>query len=885
MLARLIRTLRWLVRRDRLDREISTELDFHLEMQVEQLVRDGTAPDEARRIALRDFGGVDRVTEEIRDVRGITFWDALAQDARYGLRALAASPGFTLVAVVTLGLGIGANTAIFSVIDGVLLKPLPYREGGRLVLVRQSAPLDGQDNIGVSIKEVQDYRQELATLESLVEYHSMSFILLSHGEPDRVDTGVVSSNFFDVLGVKPLLGRSFVDTDDDLGAEPVLILSYGYWQHKFGGDPDIVGTVFQMNDRPHTVVGVLPNIPQYPRENDVYMPTSACPFRANGERRMNQDRRAFSALLAFGRMKPGVTLDEVQGDVRAVAGRFREEYPKVYPPDSGFTATSIPLQVELVRQARPMLLILFGAAALVLLIACANVANLTLARTLRREREFAVRTALGAGRGRLLRQLLTESTILAMAGGILGLLLARLTLGMLTAFVARFTTRTMQIGIDGWVLAFTGVVSILTGVAFGTIPAMTSRLRVAGALKDGTVQSGEGARRHRLRGALIVGQVAVSFALLIGAGLLLISFYRLEQVDPGYRAERVLTAEIFPNWSNQHSDEQMHARYQDLLGRLEAQPGVLSAAITNAVPLAQLRPFSRPFRIWGQPAERPERRPTAAFSIASTHYFATLGVPLLQGRLFTPLDHERAARVAVINQTMARYWGDEDPLGSEVTFDDEHWVTIVGIVGNVRQFGLDRAADAQIYVPLRQTMGGLGARLLVRTASAPTAIAAAMKEAVYAVDPEQPVEQIQTLLELKGERLATPRLTATLLLLFAGLALVITVAGLTGVIGTSVSQRTHEFGVRMALGATRARVLRLVLRQGLVMVLAGLAIGATASFAFGRVLSSYLFLTEPTDPLTFTMVSLVFVACAAGACFVPARRATTIDPTTALRAE
>jgi predicted permease len=885
MLARSIRTLRSLFRRDRLDREISTELDFHLEMQIEQLVRRGVAPDEARRRALRDFGGVDRVIEEIRDVRGITFWDALAQDVRYGLRALAANPGFALVAVVTLGLGIGANSAIFSVIDGVLLKPLPYREGSRLVLVRESAPLDGQDNIGVSIKEVQDYRQQLTTLQSLVEYHSMSFILLSHGEPDRVDTGVVSANFFDVLGVKPLLGRSFVDADDDLGAEPVLILSYGYWQRKFGGDPHIVGTVFQMNDRPHTVVGVLPNIPQYPRENDVYMPTSACPFRASGERRMNQDRRAFSALLAFGRVKPGVSLDEVETDVRTVAGRFRQEYPKVYPVDSGFTATSIPLQAELVRQARPMLLILFGTAALVLLIACANVANLTLARTLRREREFAVRAALGAGRGRLLRQLLTESTILAVVGGVLGLLLAWLTLGMLTAFAGRFTTRTMQIGIDGWVLAFTGLVSILTGLVFGTIPAMTSRVRLAGALKDGALQNGEGVRRHRLRSLLIVGQVAVSFALLVGAGLLLASFYRLEQVDPGFSAERVLTAEIFPNWSTERNDQQLHAMYRDLLGRLETQPGVLSAAITNAVPLAQLRPFNQPFRIWGRPAERPERRPTAALSIASPDYFATLGVPLLQGRLFTDLDHEKSARIAVINQTMARYWNEGNPLGAEVTFDDEHWVTIVGVVGNVRQFGLERDVDAQIYVPLSQSTGELGARLLVRTASDPGAMASTMKQAVYAVDPEQPVEQIQTLLELKGERLATPRLTATLLLLFAGLALVITVAGLTGVIATSVSQRTREFGIRMALGATRARVLRLVLRQGLVMVLAGLAIGAGGSFAFGQVLSSYLFRTEPTDPMTFMAVSLVFVACAVGACLVPARRATTIDPTTALRAE
>ena len=885
-MTRLIRLVRSLLGRTRVEREISSEIDFHLEMETEQLVQKGLEPDEARRLAMRDFGGVERVKEEIRDARGITFWDTLSQDLRYGLRSLAKSPGYAAVAVLTLALGIGANTAIFSVIDGVLLKPLPYRDGGSLVLVEESAPLRPNPALGVSIKELRDYREQLQTMDALVEYHQMSFTLLSHGEPDRVDTGVVSANFFDVLGVKPLVGRTFVDRDDDLGAEAVLVLSHAYWRRKFGADPAIVGQVFQMNNKPHTVVGVLPAIPQYPAENDVYMPTSACPFRAAGEARMNENRRAFSALRVFGRVKPEASIEQVRADVRTVAGRFREEYPNVYEPDaSGFTATAVPLQSALTDSARPLLLMLLGATGLVLLIACANVANLTLARMMRRERELAVRAALGASRRRLLRQLLTESTLVALAGGLVGLALASSTVGMLTTFVGRFTTRTGEIAVDGGVLLFTLSLAIVTGLVFGSLPAFSARFDLVHSLKEGGPGTGEGRGRHRMRSLLVLGQVAVSFVLLAGAGLLLASFYRLATVDLGYRTEQVVTAEIFGNWSRQVQREDFLRLYMGTLERLRSSPGVISAAITNAVPLAQIVPFERPFLVEGRPPAD-GRLPTSDQNIASTGYFTTLGIPLLRGRDFTGLDHAEAPRVAVINESMARAWNDADPIGSRFSLDDgDTWLTVVGLVAAVRQYGVDQDAIPQFYTPLLQIAGGLGGRVLVRAQGDPAAIAALIKDAVHGVDAQVPVENIATLETLKSVRLTTPRVTALLLTIFAAVALVITVAGLAGVVATSVSQRTHEFGVRMALGASRGSVLRLVLRQGLAVVGAGLVAGAVASRMLGEVLRSYLYHTAPTDPATLGAVAAVFLAAGVGACLGPARRATTIDPITALRTE
>ena len=816
----------------------------------------------------------------------MSFIENLRQDARFGVRTLRKNPGFTALAVLTLALGIGANTAIFSVINGVLLQPLPYHEPDRIVQLTQRAPGIGLENMNFSIKEVMEYRDQLGSLDSLVEYHSMSFTLLSHGEPDRVLTGVVSHNFFDMLGIAPLHGRSFVASDDELGSDAVLMLSYEYWQQKFGGDPDIVGQVFEMNSRPHTVVGVLPPFPQHPRTNDVYMPTVSCPFRAAGETRMEENRGSFRALVAFGRLADHTDMHGAGADAATVSGRFATDFPDTYPENSGFAASPVLLFEQLTENARPMLMILLGTSGLVLLIACANVANLTLSRMAGREREIAVRTAMGAGRGRLLGQLITEGTMLSLAGGVLGLLVASQGVSMLTTFVSGFTPRVQQIGIDVWVLAFTLGVALLTGVAFGAFPALASRGDLVTSLKDGGAQSTSGGASLRLRSGLIVAQVAVSFVLVVGAGLMLNSFYKLSQIDPGFQGDNVVTAEAFPNWSKFPDATSRRLLFTDILERLESSPGVNAAAVTNFLPM--VASFGQPqrFDIEGQMLENPDMRPQVTIRTVTPGYFEAIGVPLLAGRVFTNLDNEDRPVVAVVNQSMAESnWGTESPVGRRISFDQgQNWIEVVGVIADVRQNGVDTEPPQEVYAPAFQT-GNFGGFLMVRSNAEPALVIEQLRNAVHGADPEQPVENFRTLEDIRSTSIATPRVTATLLGLFGGIALLITLVGIAGVIATAVSQRTQEFGIRMALGAQRNSVMQMVLRQGLFMVGIGLVIGLLGAVALGRVLSGLLYDTAPTDPFTFVAVALLFGAAAVIACFVPARRATNVDPIIALKAD
>jgi putative ABC transport system permease protein len=812
--------------------------------------------------------------------------EQVVRDIRFAARTLWRKPAFALFAVLTLGLGIGANTAIFSVIYGVLLKPLPYADSDRLVLIRQSALPAGRPDVGVSIKEFFTYRDQAGDFDGLVEFHQMTFDLLKRGEPDRVDTGVVSPNFFEVLGIAPILGRSFVPADDVPGAPAVLILSYSYWQSRFGGDPSIVGQIFEMNDRPHTVIGVLPNVPHYPRENDVYMPTSACPFRADAQTRMAQNPRGFSILNVFGRLKPDVTRERAAAGVNTILGRFVADDAGAYRPGSGYAATALDVRAEMTKNARPMLVLLLATTALILLIACANVANLTLARVLSRDREFAVRASLGADRGRLVRQLLTESTLLAVAGGACGLLFASWTTGMLTAFVGRFTPRTGEVRLDLGVLLFTTVISLATGLLFGLAPALASRGDLAGAVKHGGRGATAGGGRRRLQSALVVAQVAVSVVLLVGAGLLIASFYRLQAVDPGYDGDRVMSAELFPNFSKYPNADAQRRMYLPLIERLQSQPGVLSVAVTNAVPLRATQPGAVPVQIEGLVEDNPERTPTADVRVASPDFFQTLGVGLAAGRVFADSDAADSMRVVVINRAMARYWNQREAIGSRLSLDSGRaWATVIGIVEDTRQFGLDKEPVPQLYLPLRQTPQVLNGLVLVRTSGDPNSAATLIREATWAIDPEMPVQNVRTLDEIRNSYLATPKLTAVLLSIFALLALIVTMAGIAGVMATSVSERTQEFGIRMALGATRPAVLRMVLANGLSLVALGVVIGVVAATAASRVLTSYLFETQPLDPLTFVFVTAAFVAAAAAACCGPAWRATTIDPMVALRAE
>jgi predicted permease len=791
------------------------------------------------------------------------------------------SPGFTLVALLALALGIGANTALFSVVYGVLLKPLPYAQGKELVVLQQDFPKANTLNVGFSVKELQDYREQAKSLAQIEEYHQMSFILLDGQEPDEVRTGVVSAHFFDLLGIKPYLGRFFTSADDIPGADAVLVLSYRYWKTRYGGDTGIVGRHFRMNDRVHTVVGVLPPVPQYPRENDVYMPTVACPFRSSPDTISGRGVRGFRA---FGRLRTGTDLTSGNADLNVVASRLQQANPADYPVSRGLAASMDGLQNQLTKQVRPMLLVLLATAGLVLLIACANVANLALARIMRREQEMAVRAALGANRVRLIRQLLTESTLLSVGGGALGLLLASGCLELLVRFVGRFTTRAAEVRISTEVLLFTLGVSILTGLIFGSIPALSQRLNLVNSLKEGSANATVKSGGVRLRNLLVAGQVALSFVLLIAAGLMARSFIKLQQVNAGYNPENVLTANIPLNFSK-YDNKATLAFFDRVMRKLEGTPGILAVGVNNGAPLAPGMPMNTTFIVEGRAMNEHEALPKADVNFVSPDCLQLLGVPLISGRYFTPHDNADAPEVAIISRSLAHhYFPNEDPVGKRISADNgKTWVKIVGVVGDVKYYGLDKEAIDTAYVAFAQSP--MGGSLLVKTAGNPMNYAQQVREAVLSVDPEQPVNGIQTLNELRGDALVQSRLTTLLLALFAGLALAIAATGLSGVTALMVSQRTREIGIRMALGAQSTDVMRMVLMQGMRVIAFGLAAGIAGALIFSRVMRALLFETPVNDPLTFAAVALMFLAVGFAASYVPARRVTKVDPLIALRSE
>jgi putative ABC transport system permease protein len=815
-------------------------------------------------------------------------WQILTSDCGYAFRMMRKNPGFTAVAILTLALGIGANTAIFSVVHSVLLRPLPYPQAQQLIFIRQQEKELGIEDLSFSVKEIEDYRAQNRTLSGLVEYHAMSFTLFGHGDPERVRTGVVSANYFDLFGIQPLLGRTFLPDDDKLGAPPVLLLSYEYWKNNFGSDPGIVGKTFEMNDKVHTVVGVLPPVPQYPNENDVYMSTSACPFRSS---KMHLEDRDMRMMKIFGRLKPGVTVAQASADAATIAAGLKVAYPKSYPENAGFTSAATPLQQELTKEARPTLLLLLGAAVFVLLIACANVANLTLARMARRERELAVRSALGAGRSRILRQLLTESFLMAFAGGVLGLLLAYESLTLLTDFVGRLTPRAREIHIDSGVLLFTLAAALGTSIIFGTLSAIFSRVNLTSSLKDGSTGAGTGRQQNRVRSTLIVCQIAFSFMLLIGAGLMIRSLFKMQQVDAGIVPERVLALRTTFNWSKYTEADKTNLVVQKLLNRVKSEPGVLSAAISSRYPFEPEMITDGPesvsfqFQIEGRSLESGQAPPVGTFAAVSPDYFKTLGIPLKEGRLLAETDRDKAPYVAVINEAAKRqFWPNDDPIGKRVSGDGgEHWVNIVGVVGDVREFGLNHAPAAEFYAS--QAQNAQPATLIVRTISEPRSMAQALTRAVHDVDPQTAVTHILTLEQARYESMASPRVTASLLGIFAGLALLIATAGIGGIMALMVSQRVREIGIRIALGARPASILQMVLGQGLLLATLGIGIGIVGAVALAGLVKSLLFEVPPTDILTFSGVGLTLLSAAALASYLPARRAATVDPNVALRAD
>ena len=875
------RRIYYLLHRRQLEQELQNDMAVHREMLGEE---NG-----------KDFGNALVLQEQSHEAWGWAWLDRFWQDLRYGFRMLRKNPGFTLVALVALGLGIGVNTALFSVVYGVLLKPLPYTQGNQLVVLRQefvkskAGNMGGEDNLGFSVKEIEDYRAQSRALAQVEEYHGMGFVLLDGKEPERVRTGVVSAHFFDMLGIKPYLGRLFVDADDTPGAEAVLLMSYPYWKEHYHGDPSVVGRHFRMNDKVHTVIGVLPPVPQYPQENDVYMPTVACPFRSSDMMKADRNDRM---MLLFGRLKPGVSVQSGMVDMSLMAARFQQAYPESYPAAKGFMATLDSLKQKLTEDVRPLLLVLLGTAGLVLLIACANVANLALARMMRREQELAVRAAMGASRGRLIRQLLTESTLLSLVGGALGLWLASGSVGLLITFAGRFTTRAAEVTISLPVLLFTLAISVLTGLAFGSIPAFSQRVDLVNSLKESSNAATERSSRHRMRNLLAMAQVAISFMLLIGAGLMIRSFIRLQSVTGGYNGENVLSAVIpltFQKYSSNMKVNEPAVKnfYANVVARLKDSPGIQGVALNTGAPLAPNMPQKVAFVVDNHPAPEAEK-PEANFQTAGPDAFRLLGVPLISGRFFAPQDNADAPPVLIVSRGFAQhYFPNEDPLNRTISVpgdDQKRHFKIVGVVGDVNQYGLDKDPIDTAYTPFEQTPETV-ATLMMRTVGDPMNYVKQLRQAVYSVDPEQPIVGIKTLDQLRGDTLAATRLTSVLLGLFAMLALAIAATGLSGVTALLVSQRTREIGIRLALGAQRSQVMRMILFQGMRVVVIGLAVGLAGALVASRVMQAFMFKTAVTDPLTFAGVAIVLLLVAMIASYIPARRVTRVDPMIALRAE
>ncbi len=808
----------------------------------------------------------------------------LRQDVRYALRMMRKNLSYTTVAVLTLALGIGANTAIVSVINAVLLRPLPYQQGDQLLMLHQRAVKAGIAGLGYSVPEMNDYRQQSSTLSGIVEHHSMQFTLLSKDDATRVRTGVVSSGFFEMFGVKPILGRDFTPADDQPGAPAVLLLSYEYWKNHEHADPNIVGKTFRMNDRVHTVVGVLPQVPQYPSENDVYMPTSACPFRSRPQLIANRNGRMLSL---FARMKSGVSVEHCKADLSVISSRMMQQHPEAYAKNMGIMTDAVPLHDELTHDARPMLLVLLGAAGCVLLIACANVANLTLARMAGREKELVLRSALGAGKGRLLRQLFTESLILGLLAAMIGVVLASQSLKLLVEFTARLTPRAREIHVDGYMLLFALVAAFLTSIVSGSVSALYSRQDLAAGLKDGTAQSTAGRHRVHARDVLVVCQVAFSFLLLVGAGLMLRSFSKLRNVDPGFVPQRALAMTVDLNWSKYTKPEQRLRAADQLLEKVKAQPGVLAAAISSSYPMDpdSVGGWIRALMVEGRPLREGEHAPVAGMRSVSPAYFRALGIPLVAGRAFLDSDNHTAPVVVVLNRAAARhYWHDEDPIGHRISFDGgDSWAQVIGIVGDVREFGMDKEPGDEVYLAQAQTPA-LGT-IVVRTADEALNMDNQMRRAVREIDPEIAIPNVQTMEQARNASMASPRVMTDLLGIFAALALAIAAFGIGGILALTVNQRLNEIGIRVALGAKPGDLLAMILGQGMALVLIGLVIGVVSATALTRMMKTLLFHVEPTDPLTFAAVSLVLAGAALLACYVPARRALRIDPLQALRSE
>jgi len=817
----------------------------------------------------------------------------LIQDLRYGLRMLAKNPGFTAVAVIALALGIGANTAIFSVVNGVLLQPLPYHDPDRLMLLRETSP--DFSSMSVAYLNFVDWKDQNRSFAGLAAVRWIDYDVTGGGQPEHLNGKMVSADFFRVLGIHPVLGRDFDSRTDRLGSSPVVVISGGFWSRRFASSPAAVGSQITLNGQSYTIAGVVPAGFQFEGDADVYT------LMEQWDDVLARSREMHPGINALGRLKPGVTQAQAQSDLNAIAARLAEAYPQ---SNAKHGINMAPLASTIVGDVRPKLLVLVGAVGFVLLIACANVANLLLARSTGRRKEIAIRSAIGAGRGRVIRHLLTESVLLALAGGLAGLALARWGTQGVVAAVPGGLPRMENIGVDGWVLAFTLGVSLLTGIVFGLAPALqVSAGDLHETLKEGSRGSSAGSRR--LRSLLVGSEVAAALVLLAGAGLMLRTVWSLGRVNPGFNPSHLLTFSLGLSEANSSSSTRVIQAFDEAVDRIESVPGVKSAAVSDLIPLGE-GDDEIPFYVNGRP--RPTSQGDMSWALmytTSPGYVKTMNIPLLRGRYIEPRDMHRGSHIVVIDEVMAHtYFPHEDPLGKSIVVADLSGalgpeittpMEIVGIVGHVSHWGLDRDATArvrsEVYLPISQipdqfikAIAGYS-HFVVRTATDPLAALPAVRSAALGAGSDQPVYGVRTMDQIVAASMADRRFSMLLLGIFAGLALLLAAVGIYGVISYTVAQRTREIGIRIALGAGQADVLKVIVAQGMLPVLAGLAIGLAAALGLTRLMAGMLYGVKAGDPVTLMGVAVVLAAVALIATLVPARRATRVAPVVALRCE
>jgi putative ABC transport system permease protein len=874
--------LKELLRRDKTESELNEELNAYLQNAADAKVQAGATPEEALRSARLEMGGMESVKHQVRTAGWESALEVFAQDVRYGVRILLKSPLFTAVALTTIAIGIGANTAMFSLVDAILLRPLPYPDPQRLIVVGTHQ----RDESGMGAMGTADFlawRDHQHSFEqvAVLDGAGSSFALSGMGAPEQIPGVGVSANFFSIFGVAPLKGRGFNPGEDLPGAPGVVVISEQFWRDHLGSDPEVLNRTLTLNGKQHTIVGVMPAGFRFPsrRPVDVWAihtlnpPTSRPPY----------------GLIALGRLKPGISIRQAEAELDQIAAQVTAQFPSFQE----LVGVMMPMKEWMVRDFSTALLVLLGAIGLLLLIAVVNVANLLLARATARQREVAVRMALGASRKRVVRQLLTESAVLSLLGGVLGLLLAWLAVRAFLAFGPGQMPRLNEVGINSGVLLFTFVICVGSGILFGLAPAIEiSRPSLADPLKD-TTRSSSPASAHRTHRALLVFEVALSLLLMIGSGLLIRSFVRLSDVNPGVQADHVITAAI--SLPNKYAEPQIQQFWQQFLEKAGALPGVKAAGITMSLP-PNLLEITNPFTVEGQGYDRHRQSQLAEEMSVSPDYFRALGIPLMKGRFFSPSDRvagEKDPMIVIINETMARqYFRGKDPIGRRIQTGDPDpkspWETIVGVVGDVKYSGLDSAPGPTIYVPYNENAWAGWARemyLVVRSTGNAPDLVPAIRTQLASMDSTLPLAQVHTMEELLDESLVQQRFRTWLISGFAALSLLLSAIGLYALISYSVSQRTREIGVRVALGAQRSNVLGMVLKEGLQLLMFGLLLGLAGAFSATRIMRSLLYSTSATDALSFIATSLTLVAVALLACYIPARRATKVDPMVALRYE